>query len=146
MNKLNNGNINAYAEDIRVLSEEYPEFFTSKLEQNAIPLNEDESLNRLVDWDSLSGHFSFFFDFDGCETKISDLLKNTLLIDKEVLMVEIGPDDPIIEVKTETFIDNWYDFFAASGFTGVTAMSNDGACIMEFTDRDFMLFSNFRIQ
>jgi hypothetical protein len=145
MTELNNGNINAFKNDINVLSNDQQRYIFSLLQKFSIPINKIDTSNELIDWNSIKESYSFFFDYVGCEEEISSMLFSSQLSEEKSLIIEMGYDDPIIEVKTETFIKNWYNFFAASGFMGISVYGTSEKNFMEFTDRNFLLYSNFII-
>ena len=145
MEKFNNGFINDYKRDITVLSNDYPAYLNHLMDQFKIPENNGDSLNQVIDWSSVQGSYSFYFGYEGSGEPIARMLANSLLATEKSVIVEMGPDTPVIEVKTDTFIHHWDDFFAASGFMGTTVIGRSGKCFLELTDRNFMLFSNFPI-
>lgn len=89
----------------------------------------------------------FFYDFDGSEDEISQLLLNSpLTTGHQYLIMEYGFNGPIIRVSVNLFIGNWYAFIK-SAIQGAVVLSEDGKCVMEFSDdSDFLLYSNFEMQ
>lgn len=79
--------------------------------------------------------------------QISEWLSKSALVNYDHLIIELGYEEPIIQVKTNVFAKNWDDFVAASGFMGITCLTSDGKLLMEFSDdAEYQLYSNFRIK
>lgn len=115
-----------------------------KLAELCIPVKE---LETFIDWELVEPKYNFFYDYDGNEEEISDLLKKSFLNDYEKIYLDIGCDEPLIEINTDAFIDKWEDFVASNGYSGIFVFTNDGRYFMEFTDdAEYQLYSNFRIK
>lgn len=134
------------ASGIEALSNQYPAFLEELLRNNDIPLNTQEYLNHVIDWESIESKHFFFYDYLNNESEIRDWLVESEISSQEFVLVEFGPSLPIVKVSSNLFIENWNNFVSANGNMGTTVISESGKYFMEFTDRDFMLYSNFKIK
>ena len=110
------------------------------------PINKSQHVMRThVDWQKIKG-FSFFYDYVG-NTDLINLLKNSKLCNPERrIMLELNPENPIIELSSTLFSESWEDILNENSF-GVSGISTDGELVFEFTDdSDYMLYSNFLIK
>lgn len=144
--KLNNFYLKNHLDKIEILSFDYPEFFNQKLKTLEIKLNSNKNINSVINWNEINGSYSFYFDYDGCEVEIRKWLEKSELATCKHLIIELGYDLPILKVDCKAFINNWYDFYAASGYIGITVICEDGLNYMEFTDENKLLYSNFKIK
>jgi hypothetical protein len=109
-------------------------------------LAKENDYNCLIDWTVIDPHYSFFFDYEGCEFDITTKMRNSELHLTDSLFVETTSSNNIIKVPTEIFILNWYDFIIANQGFGSIVVSTDFKYCMEFTDDfKYFLFSNFKI-
>lgn len=115
-----------------------------KLAELCIPLKE---LGTFIDWELISPKYNFFYDYEGNEDEISCLLKESSINDYEKIYLDIGCNEPLIEINTDAFIDKWDDFIASNGYSGIFVFTSDGRFFMEFTDdAEYQLYSNFIIK
>jgi hypothetical protein len=136
----NNWILKKYIDCIQVLPNDFRERF---LMYN-IPIIEYETF---IDWEKIKPNYSFMYDYEGNELEIAGFLKQSALTDYQHVLLYIDSDISIIEVETKTFIDNWEDFVASNGFTGIVVFTNDGKFFAEFTDdSQWKLYSNFLIK
>lgn len=131
---------------IKVVSNNSSNYFTKILKDQEIPLKYFDNKNFFIDWDKVTPSFEFFYDYEGCENEISKLLANSKLSKESKIIILISIDEPIIEVDTKVFINNWYSFFAASGYMGIVAISKSKKFYFELVDSDFNFYSNFTIK
>lgn len=143
--QIKNHFLKPYVNNIEVLSVDYPNYFYTILNNNGIIINKEKQISTLIDWENISNSNFFFFDYEGSEIEISQLLRKSFIKTTSFLIIEFGYDIPVLKVDTNVFIDNWNDFVAASGYMGITIISNDSKFIMEFTDGG-LLYSNFKIR
>ncbi|RYE27385.1 MAG: hypothetical protein EOP45_01450 [Sphingobacteriaceae bacterium] len=96
-----------------------------------------------IDWARYPGYYSFWYYFEGCEQNITNRLKNTQLAKYESVLMDFGVGNPVCEIPTGVFIDNWLDFVIGAVYMS-TAVTTDGKLVMEFVKGDY-LYSNFLI-
>src|SRR5689334_11360057 len=87
--------------------------FFGLLESFGYPLVKTGDLENeysVIDWNLITEKFSFFYDYEGSENEISDMLKNSELIEKPYLLTYFNSDKEIVKVKTSEFIANWNSF------------------------------------
>jgi hypothetical protein len=102
--------------------------------------------NSVFDWESVSVHYSFFYDFPKSEIIISDFLKRSELNGKGNVLIETQADIPVINVCKMYFIENWFDLTNSIVGMGSIVVSDDYKLLMEFTDdAKYLLHSNFSI-
>ena len=142
MKTLSNAHLNRFIDEIEILCEKNRTYFSELLIDRKIDITED----GLIDWDQIQNKFSFFFNYENCEDDISELMSKSLLFDSGDLIIEIGYDEPVIKINANSFIKNWYDYFAASGFMGISFICEKHNYFGELTDKEFNLISNFRIR
>lgn len=143
--QIHNHFLKPHINNIEVLSVDYPNYFCTLLNNNGVVINKEKEISTLIDWKNISNSNFFFFDYEGSEVEISQLLKKSFIQMPSFLIIEFGYDIPILKVDTNVFIDYWNDFVSASGHMGITIISDDGKFIMEFTDSG-LLYSNFKIR
>ena len=131
---------------IKMLSDDYPRYFHKMLSNFGFQLNRHPGVKRVLDWDQIEQKSCFFFDFEHCEKNIAERLSKALTHQECSFIVELGYDNPIVEVSKECFVEKWHDFAAANGWTGYVAISSDGKVVIEFTDdHEYLLLSNIEI-
>jgi len=141
-----NGFLKSHLNSIEVLSNNFPEHFHEICDNYKIPINKQSNIKTLISWDKILNRSYLFFDYENNEIEIANWLENSPLRTSNYLTIEFGYNLPIIKVKTEEFINFGDDFVAASGFSGITCISDNGKYFMEFTDdSESLLFSNFSI-
>lgn len=131
---------------VKVLSTYDNVFFENKLLSFGYPVNKNQHVLRThIDWRLIEG-FSFYYDYIGNE-EISVLLKNSRLCNPERrIILELNPNNPIIELPSILFSECWEDIINENSF-GVSGISTDGELVFEFTDdTDYLLYSNFPIK
>lgn len=128
----------------KVLSLNYPEFYEEILVKANVPI---DSNNTAINWLKLNQElFQFNYEIINDRSQVSDWLSKSDLKKYDELVVEFGPDQPIINVQMKAFIDNWYDFASYRGFDGILLFTADARLVLEFGDRrTYNLYSNFRI-
>ena len=139
MNLLNN-------ENVLVIDEKYPDFFTELLIKKGYKLNKNQLDKRtIVDWDNIKNKHSQLYYFEGCENIIREYLSNSILNDVELIIyIEFGPNEPMIKTNGNYFVKYWDDFVLDYGSMGTTIISENGETILEFTDdTDWLLYTNF---
>lgn len=141
-----NGFLKSHLNSIEVLSNNFPEYIHEICNSYNIPINKQSNIKTLIDWNKILKKSYFLYDYENNEIEISNWLKNSPLTTSYYLIIEFGYNLPIIKVTTDEFVSFWDDFVAASGFSGITCVSDDGRYFMEFTDdSESLLFSNFSI-
>jgi len=136
----NNWILKKYIDYIQPSSNDFRERFT----KFNIPIHEYETF---IDWSKILPFYSFIYDYEGNEFEIATFLKKSVLADYEHVIVYIDPDLPLIKIEKEIFINNWEDFVASNGFTGIVIFTDDGKFFAEFTDdSQWRLYSNFLIK
>lgn len=141
-----NGFLKSHINSIEVLSNNFPKYFYEICDNYKIPINKQPNIKSLISWDKVLKSSNFFYDYENNEIEIANWLRCSPLRTSYYLTIEFGYNLPIIKVTTEEFINSWGDFIAASGFSGITCISDNGKYFMEFTDdSESLLFSNFSI-
>ena len=97
-----------------------------------------------IAWNSLP-HYEVYFGGEESEDEIRALLSVSDLLNCGRLVV-LTSGEPVMLTKTEVFVENWYSFWAASGYMQLIVLSEDGRYFMEFEDISFVLYSNFKIR
>lgn len=142
-----NAFLREHIEKIEVLSDSYPDFFYVLCNKANIPINKDNRIKTVIAWNEVNPKYEFFYDYIGSEKDITNLMKNSNLKESKNIIIEFGYNLPIISTDIMTFVKNWDDFVAASGYSGITCLSGDGKYIMEFSDdSNYFLRSNFLIK
>ncbi|GAA0874325.1 hypothetical protein GCM10009118_07330 [Wandonia haliotis] len=145
-NQITNYFLKPHRANIEILSNDYPGYFSNVLKKFDIKLNTDENIHQLIAWDDIEHVHTFFCDYEGSDKEVSAWLRKSDLNDSQFLIIELGYELPIIKVECQVFMENWEDFVAASGYTGITVIDENGRFYMEFVDEGKNLFSNFKIQ
>ncbi|MEM9681128.1 MAG: hypothetical protein AAF901_12470 [Bacteroidota bacterium] len=102
--------------------------------------------HSIIDWNKITNHHQFFFNYDNNEPEITELLSKSDLANFDFLYTWLDFDDPIIKISTSNFIENWEEFYTAS-VEGMVLVTVDGRRFLEFTDDwKFHLNSNFEIK
>jgi hypothetical protein len=141
-----NGFLKSHLNSIEVLSNNFPKYFHELCDNYKIPINKQSDIKTLISWDKILDKSYFFYDYENNEIEIANWLKSSPMRMSCYLTIEFGYNLPIIKVTTKEFINFWNDFVAASGFSGITCISDDGKYFLEFTDdSESLLFSNFTI-
>ena len=128
---------------IEIVAGEPRELLIRQSEENAVPLSL-EQFGTAIDWSSLP-HCEVEFDYEGSEAEVRASLSVSDLLNCDRLMVITSQDEPVLLVATEVFFENWYSFWAASGYMQLIVLSKDGRFFMEFEDNSSLLYSNFKI-
>jgi hypothetical protein len=111
------------------------------------PAQSNDPKRLIFNWDCINPKFTFWFDYIGCETEISECMKKSSLSLHQKVFVETLSDEPIIIVDTIYFIENWNDFINANQGMGSLVISENMELLMEFTDdAEYLLYSNFPIK
>lgn len=115
-----------------------------KLAELSIPLKE---LGTFIDWGLINPKYNFYYDYEGNEEEVGCWLKNSSINNYEKIYLDIGCNEPLIEINTDVFINKWDDFVASNGYSGIFVFTSDGRFFMEFTDdAEYQLYSNFLIK
>lgn len=119
--------------------------FNNLIKEKSLRLNTNPDTRTLFDWSIIEHSPPFFYDFNGCEIEIAKRLKKSKIgIERNNLLIDLGPNCDIIKVSADFFIENWYDFLVENGFMGMVVVSEDLSCILEFTDdAHYLCYSNF---
>jgi hypothetical protein len=136
-----------FADQIKVLSEDYESYLQGLFERYQLPKNtEQDRIRTLLDWQKIANAEHFVYDYENNEEEIKQFFSHSDLASCPFLTIELGLDFPIIQVPTPFFIEHWTDFVAANGYMGMLCLSENGL-FMEFTDdSDYFLFSNFALK
>ncbi|WBM74474.1 hypothetical protein [Saprospira grandis] len=129
-----------YMKDLTPLATYRSRFFKYFLQAHHIPVRTDD----LIDWEHLGQEY-YTFDVETDEDWVTARLKETSLSENPELIVEMGYDRPICKVKTSTFIAHWYDFYRASGYEGISAVSLNLKYLIELRHDTGLFYSNFKI-
>jgi hypothetical protein len=142
--EINNWILKKHLKNIRVVSETYLPFYKDFLREKNIIINDDLAKSHsFINWNLYANKYSFFYDYEGCEDEIQSLLKKSDLINTKSIFMDFGYNNPIIQVETKYFVDNWYDFVKGAQYES-TIISEDATLIMEFI-KGYDLISNFLI-
>lgn len=136
----NNWILKKYNDYIQPLSNDFREKFT----KFKIPII---GYGTFIDWDKILPNYSFMYDYEGNKFEITSFLKQSVFADYQHIILYIDLDLPLIAVDTQIFINNWEDFVASNGYTGIIAFTDDGKYFAEFTDdSQWRVYSNFPIK
>jgi hypothetical protein len=133
-------------EGVKLVSPYNDSFFEKRLLSEGYAINKNQHILRThVDWKSMSG-FSFFYDYIG-NSDICGFLKTSKLCNpNRDIILELNPDNPIVELSGALFAEKWEDIVNENSY-GVSAISKDGELVFEFTDgSEYLLLSNFFIK
>ena len=132
-----------YKEQLVIVSTDYNDFQKKLLEKGYL-INLDSRIRRVIDWDTLDEKHVFYYDFEGNELEIYSRFKESPIYNEMYLIVECGPEYPIMRVSVDFFMEHWYEFVMLNGYMGCCALSGSDKYILEFTDAtDYLLYSNF---
>ncbi|AFC26726.1 hypothetical protein [Saprospira grandis] len=137
---ITNGFLQPYIKDLTPLATYRSKFFKYFLQAHHIPVRTDD----LIDWEHLGQEY-YTFDVETDEDWVTARLKETELSEYPELIVEMGYGKPICKVKTSTFIAHWYDFYGASGYQGISAVSLNLKYLIELRHDTGLFYSNFKI-
>lgn len=102
--------------------------------------------NALFDWDAVSSHHVFFYDFPNNEKTIADLFKKSELTKNGDVLIQRQSDLPVIKTGNLYFIENWYDLTRGIVGLGSIVVTENYKLLLEFTDdAKYLLHSNFSI-
>lgn len=129
---------------ITPLDVKYPEYIHELLEKYKYNLNnsEDEPFTK-IDWSHISSVEKCFYK----ELEPEDLrqkLMGTKLVDEDFVIMEFGYLSNPIKLSSINFIINWFNLERAA-IEGAVVISSSGKYVLEFYDRDGVLYSNFKI-
>lgn len=143
--QVKNWILKKHVDNIQIISDDYLPFYRNYLENKGVIVNQDFSkASYFINWNLYSKNFDFFYDYEGCEKEIENLLFRSEISKTKKISMDFGYNNPVILIETPYFINNWYDFIIGANNES-TIVSEDGSCIMEFTRR-YVLNSNFLIK
>src|SRR5690606_24669696 len=99
--------------------------------------NERYGANTVIDWSKVNKKFKFYFNYQSNEQEVYALLIKSLLNNFKVVLFDINTSI-VVRVKTNYFIENWCDFFAASNYLGFMVTSEPIEAVMEFTEEGYL--------
>lgn len=100
-----------------------------------------------IDWNKITPHFQFQYDYKNNEVEIKNWLKQSDLKKHEFLYTWLSWEDPIIKIRTSDFIENWIEFNITTAYEGLRLTTENGELFLEFTDDwKYHLNSNFEIK
>ena len=134
-----------YLPYMKDLGEISPQSFKQKCSEFGIPLNRTFSEKTVFEWESIKPVFSIPFDYEGDGPIISKGLTNSELANTQEIIISVSHSIPMIQIPTEIFIENWYDFFCASGGETISVVDISGKLLLEFVEHSFDVRSNFFI-
>ncbi|MEM1408113.1 MAG: hypothetical protein AAGG59_15130 [Bacteroidota bacterium] len=94
-----------------------------------------------IDWKLIEPAYTFDYSALGNQNLI-DVLSSSKLKNTKSLVLELGYTGPVIEVKTNDFINFWEEILHAS-VEGFPVISKDGTRILEFIRNPELIYSNF---
>jgi hypothetical protein len=143
--EIRNWILKKHFDNITVLSMDFMPFYTDYLRKKHVLVNNDLSKSStFINWNLYAQRFTFFYDYESSEKEIKEWLLTSPLVTRSNVSMDFGYGNPVIQIKTNYFIDHWYEFTTGAHFES-TVVSDDGCCIMEFT-KQYDLISNFRIK
>ena len=134
-------NLNSHINNIRIVSFHYWDFQKILKEKS----NFDKSVRRFLNWDKIEPKFATKLDYVGNEIEIQNYLSKSPLALKDEIVMIVDTTIPIIAMKTDYFINNWYEFVCLASHLCLV-WSTDRELLIEFNYYDDKLISNFEIK
>ena len=134
---------------IEIINEKYPDFFIEFVKSKGYKINSNQDkIRTLIDWNALDNKFTTPYFIENYRELIKNGLINSAFgKQNSKVLVEFGPNEPMIKTTSKYFIENWDDFILDYGTLGTTLITEDGNLLMEFTDDTYyLLYSNFPIK
>lgn len=143
--EINNWILKKHINNLNIILENYLPDYPIYLSKKNILINQDFSKSQtFINWNLYPKAYDFIYDFKDNESKVRQMLKKSELTHAEYVSMDFGPNNPVVQMKTEYFIENWLDFIIGAQYESVV-VSNDGKSIIEFT-KDYHLISTFLIE
>lgn len=143
---IENWKLKEVFEQVTILDDSASSFTQDKLQQFGFPEKYNEGLDRSethIDWDKISEHHAFFFDYEDSEDPIKKLFENSDLAGYEYLIITYDQDELVVKVPFSIFLDDWEGFVRSTLYNALI-FSDDFKLVLEVS-RDYYFHSNFKI-
>jgi hypothetical protein len=121
-------------------------FIDKKFEELNIKTTEHNHFFRgetIIDWKCISGYYKLFFDLEGEEEKIMNLLKKSKIGRSKNIYIAYLQDNIVVRTPFNVFVKDWEGFVRSTLYNGII-FSENFEFIIEIT-RDYYFHSNFGI-
>lgn len=143
---VKNWKLKEVSEHITILNDSISSFIQEKFQKFGIPQRYNEGFDRsetYIDWDKISEHHTFFFDYEDSEEPIKKLFENSDLAGYEYLIITYDQDELVVRVPFSIFLDDWEGFIRSTLYNALI-FSEDFKLVLEVS-RDYYFHSNFKI-
>lgn len=133
---------------IEIIKEKYPDYFTGFVTSKGYKINSNQDrIRTLIDWEAMDKKYAIPYFMENSDKKIKNGLINSVFGQQNtIVLIEFGPNEPMVKTTNKYFIEHWDDFISDYGSLGASLISLDGNFLMEFTDDTYyLLYSNFPI-
>lgn len=144
--EIKNWKLKEVQDNLELVASDSITYLEDKLKKLGIKQQDNKHFHRretYIDWDEMPNYYKFFFDNEGWEEKVKQLLLASQISSTKRLIITYGKNEPVVKIPVKVFLEDWEGFFASTQWQTLI-FSEDFKLIMEVS-RDYYLHSNFSI-